>query len=331
MQYVIEHAEATFVVAENQEQVDKVLEVIDRCPSVKLIIYCDPRGLRDYDPEQIVSIEKIQEQGREWAASNASHLDSSIDAGKSEDTAVMLYTSGTTGRPKGVVLSHGNVMSNASAMAQFEGLNETDSVVAYLPMAWIVDHFISYAQQHITGYCVCCPESPETFEHDKLEIGPTYHFTSPRVLEDSRTQLMIRMEDAGTLKRKMFNYFMGVAERSGVAIMEGESVSLGDRLAYSFGKVFVYGPLKNMLGASRTRLTYTAGEAIGPDMFNARTPLAFRSRTLRSSWATVARSCIADPASFRSITRTPRQPHRPRPRTAGYLPETPEYLIETGT
>lgn len=268
MQYVIEHAEASVIVAEDQEQVDKVLEVIDRCPSIKLIIYCDPRGLRDYDPDQIVSFDDIQEQGREWAKSHSSHLDDSIDAGTSADTSVMLYTSGTTGRPKGVVLSHGNVMSNAKAMAQFEGLNEKDSVVAYLPMAWIVDHFISYAQQHITGYCVCCPESPETFEHDKLEIGPTYHFTSPRVLEDSRTQLMIRMEDAGSIKRRMFGYFMKVAERSGVAIMEGESVPIGDRIAYGFGKLFVYGPLKNMLGASRTRLTYTAGEAIGPDMFN---------------------------------------------------------------
>jgi len=268
MQYVIEHAEASIIVCADQEQVDKVLEVIDRCPTVRLIIYDDSRGLRDYDQKQIVSFDAVQEEGREFGKSNPRHVEDSIDRGVGDDTCVMLYTSGTTGRPKGVVLSHTNVLSNASAMAKFEGLNETDSVVAYLPMAWIVDYFISYAQQHITGYCVCCPEGMDTFEQDKREIGPTYHFTSPRVLEDSRTQLMIRMEDAGGIKRRMFQYFMNVAERSGVAIQEGDSVSFTDRLMYRIGNLFVYGPLKNTLGATRTRLTYTAGEAIGPDMFN---------------------------------------------------------------
>ena len=268
MRYVIEHAEARIVVAEDQEQVDKMLEVREHCPNIDLIIYDDNRGLRDYDPNLVISFEKIQEEGRVFVINNPDYLQQNIDQGKGSDTAVILYTSGTTGKPKGVVLTHSNLVSNAKACAEFEGLNENDSVVAYLPMAWVVDYFISYAQAHVCGYCVCCPESPDTLVHDKIEIGPTYHFTSPRVLESQRTDIMIRMEDAGAVKRKMFSFFLGVAECVGIDIAEGREVSFKNRILFRIGKILVYEPLKNVLGYSRTRLTYTAGEAIGPDMFN---------------------------------------------------------------
>ncbi len=221
MRYVVEHAEARIVVAEDQEQVDKMLEVREHYSGIDLIIYDDTRGLRDYDPELVVSFEKIQDEGRTFAAKNPDYLQREIDKGGGSDTAVILYTSGTTGNPKGVVLTHTNLISNARACAKFEGLNENDSVLAYLPMAWVVDYFISYAQALVCGYCVCCPESPDTLVQDKIEIGPTYHFTSPRVLESQRTDILIRMEDASTIKRKMFSFFLGVAERVGIDIAEG--------------------------------------------------------------------------------------------------------------
>ncbi|KAA3632696.1 MAG: long-chain fatty acid--CoA ligase [Proteobacteria bacterium] len=268
MKFVIGHAGARFVLAEDQEQVDKVLEVKDECPHVEMIIYDDERGLSGYDPDIVRSFESIQSLGDEQLATDTRLVEREIDEGKGTDTSVILYTSGTTGQPKGVVLTYDNIRSIAQVCVDLEGLDENDSVIAYLPMAWIVDHFISYAQAHIAGFCVCCPESEATVMQDSREIGPTYHFTSPRVLENQRTSIMIRMEDASALKRRMFHYFLDVAKRCLEARLGGREIGLKDRILYAIGKFLVYEPLKNQLGYSRTRLTYTAGEAIGPDMFD---------------------------------------------------------------
>lgn len=268
MAYVIDHAEARFVVAEDQEQVDKVLDVKDRCPQVELVLYDEDRGLKAYRQDLVQSIDSLQALGRRYAEETPDYLDQQRAEGTGSDPSVILYTSGTTGVPKGVVLSYDNLRITAQNCIDIEGLNEGDQVIAYLPMAWVVDHFISYCQSILAGFCVCCPESVETTLDDMREIGPTYHFTSPRILENHRTSVMIRMEDASKLKRRLFHYFLSVATRAGIPMMESQSVSWWDRVLYRCGRVLVYEPLKNMLGFGRARLTYTAGEAIGPDMFN---------------------------------------------------------------
>jgi long-chain acyl-CoA synthetase len=267
MEFVLEHAEVRFVVAEDQEQVDKLLAVKARLPKLEAIIYDEPRGMRHYTQPFLHAYDATQEKGRAFARTHADFLAGEIACGRGEDVAVILYTSGTTGTPKGVMLTFDNVIVMARAAAEREGLGEQDEVLAYLPIAWAGDHIFSYAQSYCTGFCVSCPESGATVMLDLRELAPTYFFAPPRIYESILTQVMIRMEDAGWLKRRLFHYFMGVARRVGGRILDGESVSLRDRLLYACGAALVYAPLKNTLGLSRVRVAYTAGEAIGPDIF----------------------------------------------------------------
>ncbi len=270
MVFVLQHAEARFAVVQDQEQVDKLLSISDELKNLEHIIYDEERGLKDYDHTRLHSFVAIQASGRRKLAAGpeaAKALDASIAAGKGSDIAVILYTSGTTGQPKGVMLSFDNTVISAKLACAFDNLTETDEVLAYLPMAWVGDHIFSYAESYWSGFCVACPESGATMLQDLREIGPTYFFAPPRIFENLLTTVMIRMEDAGPLKKGMFHYFLGVARRAGEKILNGEPVSFSDRVLYSVGKLLVYEPLKNVLGLSRMRVGYTAGEAIGPEIF----------------------------------------------------------------
>jgi len=268
IQYVLDHAEVRFVLAEDQEQVDKILEAQERLPSLSQIFYDDERGMRNYDHDHLTDFARVQAEGREYDEQHPGFFEEQVAQGKGSDVAIFLYTSGTTGTPKGVVLTHDNVLITARNGIEFDNLTQTEEVLAYLPMAWVGDHIFSYAQSYVSGFCVSCPESAATVMEDLREIGPTYFFAPPPIFENLLTTVMIRMEDAAGLKQSLFKFFMNVARRAGPAILSGESVSFGDKLLYALGELLVYGPLKNTLGMSRIRLAYTAGEAIGPDIFD---------------------------------------------------------------
>ncbi|RLA15975.1 MAG: long-chain fatty acid--CoA ligase [Gammaproteobacteria bacterium] len=266
--YVLDNADVKIALVEDQEQVDKILEIKDRCPKIEHIIFDEIRGLRDYQQDYLHDFEKVQAAGREFDHDNPEFYQTQVDSFSGEDIAIILYTSGTTGDPKGVVLTNNNVIITARNGIIREGLSADEEVLAYLPMAWVGDNLFSYAQSYVAGFCVSCPESGETVGQDLREIGPTYYFAPPRIYENMLTQVMIRMEDASKLKRQAFHYFMDHARKVGVRILNGETVSLKQSLLYRLGNLLVYGPLKNVLGLSRTRLAYTAGEAIGPEIFD---------------------------------------------------------------
>ncbi|CUH52648.1 long-chain acyl-CoA synthetase [Shimia marina] len=267
MEYILGHCGAKYAIVEDQEQVDKVIEIQEHLHQFKHMIYIDPRGLRKYDHHQLHEFSHIQAQGRAAHDEWITDLEARRSKLTYDSTCVMLYTSGTTGKPKGVVLSNRNVIESAKNSVEFDNLGAGEEILAYLPMAWVGDFIFSVGQSYWTGFCVNCPESADTMMTDLREIGPTYYFAPPRVFETQLTSVMIRMEDAGKMKYRMFHHFMNHAKKVGGDILDGKPVGLLDRLKYKLGDMLVYGPLKDTLGFGRVRVGYTAGEAIGPEIF----------------------------------------------------------------
>jgi long-chain acyl-CoA synthetase len=292
MTYVLENAGIRFAIVEDQEQVDKLLEAREALPQIEHIIYEDPRGLRNYNASGLMSLEALRTLGKQFDGANPGRFEQEVALGKTADISVMLYTSGTTGKPKGVCQSHEAFITAARGGVQFDHLVATDNVLSYLPMAWVGDHLFSYAQFLVAGFTVNCPESAETVMTDLREIGPTYYFAPPRVFESLLTSLSIRMEDASRIKQGLYNWFMRVARRYGSDILDGRPVSLKNRLLYGLGNILVYGPLKNTLGMSRIRVAYTAGAAIGPDLFRFYRSIGINLKQLYGSTETCAYVCL---------------------------------------
>ncbi|WP_300318600.1 AMP-binding protein [Accumulibacter sp.] len=292
MLFVLVDAEVRFVFVEDQEQVDKVLELYEQLPQLKHLFYDDPRGMRHYTQAFIHDVRELMEMGRIHNRNHPDLLATEIAKGSPADISVMLYTSGTTGKPKGVCLTHHAFISAARGGVDFDHLTADEDILSYLPMAWVGDHLFSFAQAMVTGFTINCPESAETVMNDLREIGPTYYFAPPRVFENLLTQVMIRMEDASAIKQKMFHYFMGVARRSGAEILDGKPVSTADRVLYALGSFLVFGPLKNVLGMSRVRVAYTAGAAIGPDLFRFYRSIGINLKQLYGQTETCAYVCL---------------------------------------
>jgi len=293
MIYILDDADVRIAVVENQEQVDKLLEIKARLPRLEHIVYNDPRGMRHYNQSFLHRYAEVQQRGRSLHKEYPGRYDDEVARGRAGDTAIMLYTSGTTGKPKGVCHTHEGLIVAAQGGVEFDRLGPRDEVLSYLPMAWVGDNLFSYAQAMVAGFTINCPESSDTVMTDMREIGPTYYFAPPRVFENVLTQVTIRMEDATRIKRAMFRYFLGVARRCGAEILDHKpGVAATDRLLYALGNLLVYGPLRNVLGMSRVRVAYTAGAAIGPDLFRFYRSIGINLKQLYGSTETCAYVCL---------------------------------------
>ncbi|MEY3502535.1 MAG: hypothetical protein RL763_603 [Pseudomonadota bacterium] len=300
--FPINNADVRFAVVENQEQVDKLLEIRPDCTGLAHIYFDDPRGLRNYQQAGLLSLSDVQKQGQQFAKQSPAFFDKEVASNQADDVAAMFFTSGTTGNPKGVVHTHRSLLDRAKAGADFDHLTENEEVLAYMPPAWIGQNIFSYAQWLCCGYVVNCPESAATVNIDLKEIGPTYYFAPPRVFEGMLTTVMIRMEDASAPKRAMFAYFMDVARRYGSARRDGQSIGLMGQLLYGVGNLLVYGSLRNNLGFSRVRVAYTAGEAIGPDLFNFYRAIGINLKQLYGSTETAVFVCLQPDTQARADT-----------------------------
>ena len=267
MEYIVDHAEARFAVVEDQEQVDKLLGVRARCRHLQYVVYDDPRGMRGYREPGLSSLAELTELGRKFEVGHPGYFDAELARGAADDIAIVCYTSGTTGAPKGAMLSHRNLIATARNAARFEGLREDEEILSYLPMAWVGDHVFSYAQAIVTGFAINCPESAATVLADLKEIAPTYFFGPPRIWESILTSVMLRIEDAAAPKRALVHFFLRLAQDIERRRLGRRPVAVWQRLLYPLGRLLVYGPLKDNLGFSRVRRAYTAGEAIGPEIF----------------------------------------------------------------
>jgi len=268
MTYVLDHCGARFAICGDQEQVDKVIEVQETVTGIEHILYLDPRGLRKYDHSRMHALSDIIAEGRVAHERFEAELAARTSAITYDDTCVMLYTSGTTGKPKGVVLSNRNIIEASKGSSEFDSLTGDEEILAYLPMAWVGDFIFSVGQAFWNGFCVNCPESPATMYENLHEIAPTYFFAPPRYFEERITLLTIRMEDAGRFKRWLYTTCMAHAKAVGPNLLDGKRVGAMDRFRYWLGDILVYGPVRNRAGMSKVRLAYTAGEAIGPEIFD---------------------------------------------------------------
>ena len=265
--YVWNHSDVAVIVAEDQEQVDKVLTLRAELPALRLVVYDDPRGMLHYRYDWLKSFQEVQELGRKFGGQHPGRLEAEIETGRPEDDAFICYTSGTTGTPKGAIISHGNALETARMAVAAEDFRTEDDYLAYLPMAWIGDAFYTLILSLYVGFACNCPESPETVQRDLRELGPTLLLAPPRIWENMLTAVLVRAADASPLKRRVFEVFRRAAERAEILRSDGKPVPLGLRLACTLGGVLVYTPIRDQLGLRRTRWALTGGAPLGPDTF----------------------------------------------------------------
>jgi long-chain acyl-CoA synthetase len=267
MQYVLEHSDSCMVLAEDQEQVDKILEIKSGLSKLKQIIYDNPKGMRHYNDPMLISFAAVQEVGQRFEREHPGYFEAQVQGGADSDVGLICYTSGTTGFPKGVMLSHRNLISTAENLRQVDGLVESDETMAYLPMAWVGDTALSVVMAQVTGMCVNCPERPETVQQDMREIGPTVLIAPPRIWENMLSQVQVMIGDSTFLKRTLYRLFSPIAERIASLRMQKQPIAFHTKLLYQLGNFCVYGPICDRLGLRRIRYAYTGGAALGPEVF----------------------------------------------------------------
>ena len=266
MAYIASHSDSTFAMAKDQEQCDKMLEIRDDAPNIKRVIYWDDKGLWDYDDPWLISFADVQTMGRELATSEPYRFDTELKLGEKEDTAVLCYTSGTTGLPKGVMLSHHNLLENTRMFIEVDPRSDADNHVSILPLGWIGEHALGIAPHVYTGVILNFPEEPETARQNIREIAPEGILYNSRLWESLVGMVQVQIIESTWLNRKLYDTFLPIGYKMADKELHGENAGLGLKLAYKMGDTAVFAPLRNQLGLSHIRTAYTSGSSLSPDV-----------------------------------------------------------------
>ncbi len=265
--YIIAHADVRFIVAEDQEQVDKILEIWSELPSVKKVIYYDPKGLRNYTEDFLMYFYDVEELGREYEKDYPNWFEESVTRGKGSDLAILSTTSGTTGDPKLAMLTHNNLISMGLNLMDVDPIEPDDEFVSFLPLAWIGEQMMSFACSLQRGFPLNFPEEPETVQANIREIGPRVMFSPPRIWENLVSQVQVKIEDSSWFKQKLYQWAMPVGRAMADTRFKKETPSFGLKMKYFFADWMVFQMIKDHLGLRHLRRAYTGGAALGPDVF----------------------------------------------------------------
>jgi long-chain acyl-CoA synthetase len=300
--YVIDHCDATVVVAEDQEQVDKILDMLEKLPKVRHVVYTDPRGLRKYRHPKLVAFEEVEAKGRELAAEKPSLWEESVRRGKAEDLAIICYTSGTTGFPKGAMLSFRNLLVMAMNLHRVDPKQPGDEFVSFLPLAWIGEQMMSLSTALAVGFTVNFPEEPDTVTENIREIGPHVMFAPPRVWENLASTVQVKIMDTSPFKRFMFNLCMPVGRKVADLRFQKKPVPAALRAAYRLAYWGLFRALRDRLGFTHMRSASTGGAALGPDVFGFFHAMGVRLKQIYGQTEISGISCIHREEDIQSHT-----------------------------
>ncbi len=267
MIYIFNHADVSFVVVEDQEQVDKILEMWDELKGVKRVIYYDPKGLRNYTEDFLVYFPDVEVEGQKFEKENPGWFEKRVAEGKSSDLAILSTTSGTTGNPKLAMLTHKSMISMGHNLMSIDPLSTNDNFVSFLPLSWIGEQMMCMSCGLQLGFTVNFPEEPETVQHDIREIGPRVMFSPPRIWENMVSQVQVKVEDSTRLKKAIFNWAMPVGYAMADVRFRKETPSLGLKIKYFLADWMMFQEIKDHLGLRHLKRAYTGGAALGPDVF----------------------------------------------------------------
>jgi long-chain acyl-CoA synthetase len=267
MIYIFNHADVSFIVVEDQEQVDKILEMWDELKGVKKVIYYDPKGLRNYTEDFLMYFPLVENLGRKYEAEHPGWFEDCLAQGKASDLAILSTTSGTTGNPKLAMLTHRSMISMGRNLMSVDPLDPGDEFVSFLPLAWIGEQMMVLSCGLQIGFTVNFPEEPETVQHDIREIGPQVMFSPPRIWENMVSQVQVKIEDSSWLKKKLYNWAMPVGYQMADLNFRKETPSFVMQAKYFLADWMMFQEVKDLLGLRHLKRAYTGGAALGPDVF----------------------------------------------------------------